>query len=610
MGSNLIVLKKFQGPNRYHLKPVIQATHDLPRVADKDLPALARRMADLLNRECPSHVVQNLRKLPPFNEEWHPRNATDLVAWTAIHFQRWAGMPVVFHKTITDEASGKSNELIFEHRLSSVALAAGLLSCRLITILLKSSQGSSIEDAHVAIKKFIDNHTYVLGTSIFIHLAEKRGIPWSITTQDAKPLSLGQGRYRKRVILSFTDATSYISTILSSNKLKTASILRAQGLPAPQQYIARTEDEAAQSANKIGFPVVVKPRASDYGNGVSTNLNTTEDVRRAYVFAARFGDVIIENHLPGDSHRISVINGKIHSVRRLIAAHVMGDGIHSINQLVEKTNFERAHVVSDVYLKPIFLNEETQFLLARQNFTTESIPSKGQRIQLKSQSNRSAGGSVELVTDITHPDNFRLAVRASALLGIDIAGLDFMTPDISKSYLEIGGGFCELNVNPGLILGEEETILEDWFPQGSDGRIVTIGLLDDDGSLAPRIAERLRAKHPNFTWASRNGFYSAGQLATKGAHDNEVGMHRACNEPGTTAALMELNSDDMFKNGLGLDKFDLIITRSEQLSQTRANTEWAQGLLKTISKTMLTDLPDADILREIDQFLSSTSEPA
>ncbi|MBI1260856.1 MAG: hypothetical protein GC184_03950 [Rhizobiales bacterium] len=583
------------------------ASHDLPQSPASDLPLLARRIEDLLEETCPSHVVQNLKALPALSTTQPPQSINDVLASAIIRFQRWAGMPVVFCGLPNDEGENAANRLFFEYRLSNIATAAGQLASYVTECLLHVPDGKSLTPARNAIEKFVENNTYVLGTSHYIRIAEERRIPWSAVTHEARPLSLGQGIHRQRSSLSFTDATSHISTALSSNKYATGATLRAQGLPAPMQYLARNENEAVNAARRLRFPVVVKPLASDYGNGVSTNLTTDADVKRAYRIASAFGKVIVETFLPGDSHRITILNGKVLSVRRLSPAHIIGDGALSIRQLIEATNRERAQDRSDVRMKPIALNEETEFLLARQNLTPESVPTKGEKIILKSQANRAAGGTIELVTDITHPDNIRLGIRAAALFGIDLAGLDFMTTDISKSYLDIGGGFCELNVNPGLILGEEADIIESWFPRGASGRIPTIGVIGDDGALATQIAAKLASRHPDFTWASREGFFAAGHLATKGRHDNLVGAQRACSEPTSTAALIELDADDIYENGLGLDHIDRLVVAPGDASP---HATWAQALLGALSGKTLINLSTSEILGEIDQFLSSVTLPA
>src|SRR6185369_2316394 len=144
--------------------------------------------------------------------------------------------------------------------------------------------------------------------------------------------------------------------------------------------------------------------------------------------------------------------------------------------------------------KKIAIDDEAQLFLGRQGLSLESIPADGQKVVLRHTSNISRGGTNWNVTARFHPDNARLAERAAAIVGLDLAGIDLITPDIERSFRDVGGAICEINPTPGLYMQEppfviEDAILDGFFASGDRGRVPLLCLLaDDDGAAAATVA--------------------------------------------------------------------------------------------------------------------------
>jgi cyanophycin synthetase len=211
--------------------------------------------------------------------------------------------------------------------------------------------------------------------------------------------------------------------------------------------------------------------------------------------------------------------------------------------------------------KPIPLDAESEFVLSKQGFVVDDIPPAGTEARLRTQGNLSTGGTMEVVTDRVHPDNVQLALRAAAIAGIDLAGLDFITTDITRSHLDVGGAICEINVTPGFILGEEELVLGDWFPEGDDGRIPTVVVLDlaPNGSLGRRIASLLSTRLAPVCLATTRGIWLADAKIASGDQGNAQGTQIALSEPFAAAAVVELDSREVMQNGFRFDRCTALI---------------------------------------------------
>ncbi len=355
------------------------------------------------------------------------------------------------------------------------------------------------KSALTAITRYGRRHRPLPPAAVLLDAAERRGVPWETVRRNI--IRLGYGAGQQRIWSTIGANTRRVADKLSQDKAATHAVLADAGLPAPQQHVVANVKDARAAAEAIGFPVVVKPTGGNTGRGVSANLTTAKEVTAAFALAREVGsDVIVEKFVEGDDHRLLVVDGKLAAAARRIPPRVVGDGVTTIGELIAilnadplRDNFRRAQIK---------LDRELDRLLSLKSYSLETVLPAGETFILRSTSNVSTGGFTIDVTDTMHPDNRDMAIHAAETIGLDIAGVDFLTPDITKSYKEVGGGIVEINSRPGLrphvwpTQGEPRdvggAVLETMYPAGADVDF-PLGVIVGDEAKAARVAERASA---------------------------------------------------------------------------------------------------------------------
>ena len=298
----------------------------------------------------------------------------------------------------------------------------------------------------------------------------------SVHRLDPQISVLGTGIYSRWVRSLSTDMTSSMSLAFARNKAEAARLLRQAGLPGAVHRLVSTAEQALEACVAIGYPVVVKPNDQDQGHGVAAGLRSPAEVTLAFSAAVKYGPkVLVERHAPGFTHRLTVTFGEVIRVVQRVPGGITGDGVASIRDLLlaqQQTSQwrERVRVTG---LPGTTLDGEALDMLTQQSLTPESVVPSGQFVPLRRRDNFSAGGAnLDLSVGDVHPDNVRMAIDAAAMLRLDIAGIDFITTDISRSWITHGGTVCEINGIPQLYAATDdpiyETILGRMFPDGSE----------------------------------------------------------------------------------------------------------------------------------------------
>lgn len=583
MPPDLQFIQDFKGPSCHAPRQVMTARLVGWAQSREEWQQTQTHLSTLLDALRPANVAMLEQSLPPLDAPGTAETPSTRLAQTAITLQRWAGHPTTLYGPCPQaRAEGEvedTHDFYFEYALALTGKRAASLACALMRIASGPAQPRRAL-AQDAFAQFAKQNLNNQNRAAYLRLARDRNIPWRCLTPSSTVLAFGQGCHTRWISSNFSDRTGFIATQLSTNKFEAASALRQHGIPVPRQHIASDIATALKAAQHIGYPVVVKPLGTDHGTAVSTGLQTDDDVRQAYRLAAKHGPVLIESQLPGMHHRLTVIHGKMTSARRQTPAHVTGDGARSIAELVEEKN--KARRAQNIWA--IDLNEESDMILARAGRDRHTVPDAGEIIELHSHSNLVAGGTMMDVTDQVHPDNRKLAERTAAIMGIDVAGLDFLSPDISRSYLEVGGGFCEVNVTPAFIFDEHQILFDAWFPPPAGGRIPVIALLGVDDDLARGISEVLAQKAERYSWASHQGLFIDGSCVDRAPNDTVTGMERACTEPTSRAALIELDPENIRHEGLGVDQIDILIMGKKARQDAPPQEARAMALVESISR--------------------------
>jgi cyanophycin synthetase len=417
-------------------------------------------------------------------------------------------------------------------------------------------------------------HEVRLGPSTLsiVQAARRRGIAVR-RLNTGSLVQLGQGCRQRHVWAAETDQTPAIAEAIAQDKELTRSVLRTVGVPVPRGRPVSDAEDAWAAAQDIGLPVVVKPQCGNQGRGVATNLGSRDQVVHAYAAARAEGDqVLVEQFIPGVDYRILVVGGKVVAAALREPAQVVGDGRHSIRELVEEVNRDprrsdgHATVLSFIRLDPIGLA-----VLAEQGLTPDSVPPPGARVLIRRNGNLSTGGTATDVTDLVHPDVAARAVEAAAAIGLDIAGVDVVASDISQPIESQRAGIVEVNAAPGLRMHLEpssgkgrpvgEAIVASLFPPGQTGRILTVAVTGVNGKTTTTrfIAHLLRKAGLYVGMTCTDGIYLDGRRTT--ARDcsgprsaREVFLNRQ-----VQAAVLETARGGILREGLGFDSCDVAV---------------------------------------------------
>jgi cyanophycin synthetase len=397
-----------------------------------------------------------------------------------------------------------------------------------------------------------------------VRAAESRGIPW-IRLNEYSLIQFGHGHQQRRIQATITSETRHIAVDISSDKEITNQLLGDVGLPVPRQESVYREESAVKEARRLGYPVVVKPYNANHGRGVSIGLTSDDEVRTAFAQARQHSRcVLIETFISGFDHRMLVIDGELVAVAKRVPGHVVGDGTRTISELVDLVNQDpRRGIGHEKVLTRLELDAQGLRLIEQAGHTADTVLPQGEVFYLRSTGNLSTGGTAIDVTDQVHPDNRDMAMRAAVTVGLDVCGVDFLTPDISKSYKAIGGGICELNAAPGFrmhVAPSEGTprdvagaVIEMLFPREAPSRIPIASITGTNGKTTTTrmLAHIHKMAGETVGMTTTDGIYIDGQLTVEGDMTGPVSAQMVLKDPMVTVAVLETARGGLLRKGLG-----------------------------------------------------------
>ncbi|WP_158290041.1 acetate--CoA ligase family protein [Ramlibacter sp. WS9] len=395
-------------------------------------------------------------------------------------------------------------------------------------------------------------------TPAFLAAASAMDIPWRHVFGNV--YEYGWGSRARRLESTITGATSAIGIAAAKDKRTTALLLRAAGIPVPHHELAGDADHAVRIAARIGYPVVVKPAAADGGLGVGAGLPNEAAVRRAFAAASEISEaILVEAFVKGNDYRVDVLDGEVYSVMHRVPGGVVGDGANSVARLLAKLNADprRGERGTAASLKRIHLDAEAREFLSLQGLDANSIPPEGQVVRLRGAANVAMGATPFPVTDKAHPDNVALCVRAARVLGLDVAGVDLLIPDIGRSWLETGAGICEVNGKPKLPARNVRGFLERLLP--GEGRIPVVMVLGpQDESLYRTMAISLASLgRVGTAWEHEVRVGSA--IVAKAPSDTFSAGQALLTDPAVDAAVIGISAGGAGHSGLPVDRFDVLV---------------------------------------------------
>ncbi|MDP9312940.1 MAG: cyanophycin synthetase [Chloroflexota bacterium] len=586
--------RAFRGPNPYGYRPVIRFKLDLEQLEQHPTSELAdftdrllELMPTLHEHGCsygePGGFVRRLRE-----GTWLGHVSEHI----ALELQCLAGTPVTYGKTRGAGEGEGIYYVVYSYIEEHVGLLAGRLALRLVNHLLPTElqgvQGlelltpdhglaatspdapfdyqAELEELIVLAQRLALGPT----TQSLVDEACQRGIP-AIRLDEQSLVQLGYGKYQHRIRASVTSRTSNIAVETASDKELTNRLLDDVGLPVPRNMLVRSAEEAVAAAERFGYPVVTKPLDVSHGRGVSLNLQDAEQVRWGYEQAAQYRSaVLVETFLQGKDYRVLVVNEQVVAVAERVPAHVQGDGQHTIAELVEITNQDpRRGIGHEKVLTRITINEQAQRLLQQAGYTADTVLQPGEIFHLRSTANISTGGTAIDRTSDIHYDNIEIARRAARVVGLDIAGIDIITPNIGESLREVGGGIVEVNAGPGFRMHLQPSegtprnvarpVINMLFPPNTPARIPIVSITGTNGktTTARMVAHMLKLHGLRVGLTTTDGIYIDGELYMRGDLTGPWSARMALKDPTIEAAVLETARGGILREGLGFDRCDV-----------------------------------------------------
>ena len=488
----------------------------------------------------------------------------------ALDLQALAGCPVTFGRTTATVEPG-----VYQMVVEYSEEAVGRLALELAQALCLAAQNDlpfDLQQALAQLRELDEDVRLGPSTGAIVQAALARNIPYRRMTTGSMVM-FGWGSKQRRIQAAEMDSTGAIAEAIAQDKQLTKKILAAAGVPVPQGREVASPEDAWAAACDIGLPVVLKPKSGNQGKGVSVNISSREQLLAAYAAATEFeDDILVERYLPGNDFRLLVVGNKLVAAAHRDPANVVGDGQHSIEELVAKVNLDpRRGSGHATALTKIRFDDIALACLAGQGFKADTVPAKGQRVRLRNNANLSTGGSATDVTDSVHPEVAARAVAAAQMVGLDICGVDVVCNSILHPLEEQGGGVVEVNAAPGLRMhltpsfgkgrAVGEAIIDCMFAAQENGRIPLVAVTGTNGKTTTvRLISHLLAQSGlRVGMTNTDGVYIAGQRIDTGDCSGPKSARNVLQHPDVDAAVLETARGGMLREGLAFDRCDVAV---------------------------------------------------
>lgn len=556
-------IRALRGPNRWTRARAIEA---LVRCEEGErrvgaIPGFVERLRERL---------PDLARLPngaeaPGNAFAADRSTAHALGAAAFALQSRAGCPITFARTIATSEPGVY-QVVVEYTEESVARLAFDLAERLVGAAADDT-AFDLNDAILRLRTLDEDERMGPSTGEIVQAARTRGIPYRRLTSGSL-VQLGWGSRQRRIQAAEIDATSAVSEQIAQDKELTKRLLADAGVPVPQGEPVEELEDAWKAMQRLGCAVVVKPRDGNQGKGVSVNVRTREQLESAWAAACEHGsEVMIEQFIPGLDFRLLVVGGKLVAAARRDPPSLIGDGVHTIRELVDDVNRDprrgEGHATA---LTRIRLDEVACARLSSLGLTPDSVPAPGVRVVLRHNANLSTGGTATDVTDDVHPAVAARAVEAARTVGLDICGVDVVCESLSRPLEAQGGGIVEVNAAPGLRMhiapsygkgrAVGEAVMAAMFEPGDDARIPVVAVTGTNGKTTTvrLIARLIGETGVRVGMTTTDGVYVNGRRIDDGDCSGPKSARNVLMHPHVDAAVFETARGGLLREGLGFDR--------------------------------------------------------
>ncbi len=491
----------------------------------------------------------------------------------ALELQTLSGMDTGYGRTRETGEKGIYN-VVYSYLEEEVGRFAGRSAVRLW---LDLAEGNDLAEIKAGLAKDIqemreirENVRFGPSTGSLVEEADNRDIPF-IRLNDQSLVQLGYGVHQKRIQATTTVNTNMISVDIAGNKHATKKLLGDMGVPVPKGYRIRDIEDLEDTISNVGYPVVIKPLDGNHGKGATVGITALDDAKIAFEKAKEYSRyIIVEKQLIGADFRALVVNNRLIAVAERIPAHIVGDGKSTIQTLIEKTNEDpRRGYGHENVLTQIDIDGQTQRCINKAGYTLDTKLKKGEMLHLKTTANISTGGTAIDCTDEVHPENVFLFERIARIIGLDVAGVDVIAPNVSEPLSETGGGVIEVNAAPGFRMhlspsegigrNVAEHVIDMLFPPGTPARIPIFAITGTNGKTTTTrlIAHILKNSGRTVGFTTTDGTYIGNQQIVAGDNTGPVSAQLVLKDPTVDVAVLETARGGIIRSGLGFDYCDI-----------------------------------------------------
>lgn len=493
----------------------------------------------------------------------------------ALEIQSLAGMECGFGRTRSTNKVGVYT-IVFSYLEEAVGTYAAKASVRIAEALVKGEEYDLEKDIR-AMREIRENERFGPSTASIVDEAVVRDIPF-IRLNSASLVQLGYGKNQVRFRATMTANTSSIAVDLASNKDETKRLLMDAAIPVAKGMCIVDEEELMEAIDKVGFPLVFKPLDGNHGKGASINVKTLEAAKSAMEHAKKYSRrVIVEKFIKGYDFRVLVIDNKFIAAALREPANVKGDGVLTIQQLIDKENKDpRRGYGHENVLTEITVDRDTLDLIAKKGYTLGTILPKDEVCFLKSTANLSTGGTSLDVTDTVHPHNVFICERISRVIGLDICGIDIMASTLSEPLESIGGVVLEVNAAPGFRMhlapavglprNVAAPVLDMLYPPGKSCRIPIIAITGTNGKTTTTrlIAHIVKNNGYRVGFTTSDGIYVQNSMMSKGDTTGPMSAEFILKDPTVEFAVLETARGGILRAGLGFGRCDVAVVTNIQ----------------------------------------------
>ena len=488
----------------------------------------------------------------------------------ALELQTLAGMDTGFGRTRETTDKGVYH-VVFSYQEAKAGIYTAKASVKIAQALVDNVPYDLEEDIQ-NLREIRENERLGPSTGSIVDEAIRRKIPY-IRLNRHSLVQLGYGVNQCRVQATIASTTSSIAVEIACDKEETKNLLEAAEISVPSGRIIYDEEDLQNTINKIGYPIVTKPVNGNHGKGATTNIRNWEDAVAGLKAAKVYGRAVIcEKFITGRDFRVLVINYKFVAAALRTPAAVTGDGKHTIQQLIDIVNTDpRRGYGHEKVLTAIKIDDFTMDMLAKKDYTLDTVLKKNEELWLKPTANLSTGGTATDVTDFVHPTNVFMCERIARIIGLNICGIDIMADDLSVPIKENGGAVLEVNAAPGFRMHLDPTeglprnvaepVIDMLYPPGATARIPIIAVSGTNGKTTTTrlIAHIVKQMGHKVGYTTTDGVYIQNQLMMTGDCTGPVSAEFVLRDPTVDYAVLECARGGILRAGLGFHNCDVAV---------------------------------------------------